>query len=152
MKTMLGLLSFSLVIVFCNISFGQSDENKIRKLEELERLSFLKVDTGTLYKLWDTHFVVTNQSNDIFNKSQLKSLIRKGIMDYTNFSRNIELISFSNNTATVMGIEITGNEAMRPAEKLHHYFRTDTRRFTDVWTKDKETWKLVARQTTTVTN
>lgn len=123
----------------------ETPAQKIKRLEDMERLAGINGDTATLFRLWSDVYVVNNPNNNILTAGQLKSIIRGGSMDTTSFARNIEKMVFTKNIAIVMGHEI-----MPPKNKNDNGGKTTTRRFTDVWTKSDTTWQLSARQSTNI--
>jgi hypothetical protein len=138
MKTYLMCL---LVFVCTNCDAQKTDENIIRQLEEAERLAILKHDTTRLADLMSRLIVVQNPENRIVRYQDIIDRIREGKINYSSFKRKIENITFANNIAVVMGLEtIVAESTGVPV----------TRRFTNIWTKEKKSWKLTARQATKV--
>ena len=89
--------------------------------------------------------VVHNPENAIVGFRQLIERIKAGKINYVSFERFIEKISFFNNTSIVMGKEI-----LVPQGATTYAGKTITRRFTNVWMKEKGKWKLTARQATII--
>jgi hypothetical protein len=121
------------------------DEGVIRKLEKMERQAILKSDTVQLSILMSKQIVVQNPENTIVGFQQILNRIRNGKISYSSFERNIEKISFVNGIAVVMGLE-----TLVPQGDTRDAGKTVKRRFTNIWTKEKESWKLTARQATIV--
>jgi hypothetical protein len=142
-------LSLVLVIVLALVahsSFAQNfDEGLVRALDEAEREAMLKQDTATLSQLLSPRIVVQNPENAIIGFSQIMERIKDGKINYTSFERTIEKISFFDNISIVMGKEVVVPKA--PAVNAD---KTVARRFTNIWMKTKEGWKLMARQATIV--
>jgi len=141
---------YILLITFCLfiriLSLAQHpDEATIRNLENAEREAIFKGDTSKLYQLISLKIVVHNPENAIVGFRQLIERIKAGKINYVSFERFIEKISFLNNTSIVMGKEI-----LVPQGYSANAGKTITRRFTNVWMKEKKTWKLIARQATIV--
>ena len=129
-----------------NFCFAQqSDEATLRKLENSEREAILKSDTVTLTKLMSPRVVVQNPENAIVRFSQIMGRVKSGKINYASFDRVIEHISIIENIAIVMGEEI-----IVPQGVTANAGKTVTRRFTNIWMRDKEDWRLTARQATIV--
>lgn len=124
---------------------AQSEEAVIRNIENSEREAILKGDTMTLLKLLSPHVVVQNPENAIIGYNQITGRIRSGKIDYKSLDRQIEKITFVENIAVVMGKEIVTPKGATP-----NAGKTVTRRFTNVWMKTAEGWRLTARQATII--
>lgn len=141
----------SLVIAFiflaiCSFS-QQSDEALIRKLEDQEREAILKSDTIQLASLMSKKIVVQNPENTIVGFQQIIDRIRSGKISYSLFERRIDNVAFLNGIAIVMGLE-----TLIPQGATQNAGKTVQRRFTNVWTKENNEWKLTARQATIVSS
>jgi hypothetical protein len=146
MKFKLLLLIF---LHFCpgNIALAQfSDEAIIRKLENAQGEAILKQDTTMLYKLMSKKIVVQNPENTIIGFRETMDRVKAGKINYASFEGFIERITFFKNTSVVMGIEV-----LIPRGSTQNAGKTITRRFTNIWMKEKDGWKLIARQATIVT-
>jgi hypothetical protein len=144
------ILILSVIIVFlCLRNFvllaQENDETEIRKLEKLEGDAFVKKDTLTLFKLFSPDLVVNTPLNRVATLEDIKRLIRSGKIDISSSEKIIEKISFINDMAVVMGHDI-----IKPEGAMENAGRTLTRRFTDVWIKDKTGWQLTIRQATNI--
>jgi hypothetical protein len=89
--------------------------------------------------------VVQNPENAIVGFRQIISRVKTGKINYASFERSIEKITFIGNTSIVMGKEV-----LVPQGSSQNAGKTITRRFTNIWMKEKDAWKLVARQATIV--
>lgn len=138
-------LIFTLLPLFIFIgSYSQStDETEIRKLEDDAREAFLKKDTATLLKLYSPNLVVNSPWNRVSSLQDILGNLRKGADDRQSFEKNIERITFTDNIAIVMG-----QETLKPTGQAPNAGKTVQRRYTDVWMKNKNSWQLVARQST----
>lgn len=138
----------TLLLLISLSSFSQNaDEITIRKLDSLEVVSFLKADTLTMEKLWAPNYVVTNPFNKIVNIPQIKALMRNQKIAQVPFIRTIEKITFNNNVAIVMGIELPDKLAASQGVAQAVLFK---RRFTNIWMKNNDKWQLIARQATNI--
>jgi len=146
MKKIKFILLFIFHLLINNFSSAQqSHEAVIRRLENAEREAILKGDTTMLYQLMSSKIVVQNPENAIVGFRQIISRVKTGKINYASFERSIEKITFIGNTSIVMG-----KEALVPQGSSQNAGKTITRRFTNIWMKEKDAWKLVARQATIV--
>jgi hypothetical protein len=142
--TFLAFIAFSLFLSV-NCYSQQSAEALIRRLEDAERQAILKSDTKQLSILMSKKIVVQNPENAIVGFQQIMDRIKKGKINYSSFERRIDSVAFINRIAVVMGME-----TLVPQGETQSAGKTVKRRFTNVWTKEKHTWKLTARQATIV--
>ena len=146
MKKIKFILLFIFHLLINNFSSAQqSHEAVIRRLENAEREAILKGDTTMLYQLMSSKIVVQNPENAIVGFRQIISRVKTGKINYASFERIIEKITFISNTSIVMGKEV-----LVPQGSSQNAGKTITRRFTNIWMKEKDAWKLVARQATIV--
>jgi hypothetical protein len=128
------------------VSLAQTDrESEIRKLENVEGESWVKKDSVTLFKLFSPELVVNSPLNKVINLEILKKLIRSGKVDISSNEKKIEKISFIRDMAVVMGSDI-----VTPAGSMDNAGKTVSRRFTDIWIKDMDGWRLTIRQATII--
>ncbi|MEP6712288.1 MAG: nuclear transport factor 2 family protein [Ferruginibacter sp.] len=142
-QTIIFLVSFLSIshFTFCQ----QSDKELLKRLEDAEREAILKADTVALSQLWDPQILVHNPENKIVNFEQIKERIRSGKINYSSFERIIEKMEIVGNVGIVMGKEI-----INPAGNTTNPGKTVTRRFTNIWIKNRDVWKLLARQATII--
>jgi len=146
MKNVMPLALISLfVLITVNSSTQQTDEATIRKLENAEREAILKGDTTMLSELMSTQIVVQNPENAIVDFKKIMSRIKDGKINYFSFERRIDNIAFVGNIAIVMGLETLIPQGDTPNAK-----KTVKRRFTNIWMKEKDIWKLTVRQATII--
>jgi hypothetical protein len=127
-----------------SVAAQTSDETVIRTLENAERKAILNGDTARLSKLMSSKIIVQNPENKIVTYREIMDRIRTGKISYASFERNIEKVSVFGGTVVVMGNEvITMGTTLNPGKKI-------LRRFTNIWMKEKGTWKLTARQATII--
>ena len=148
MKNVKYILIPVLILFATCTSLAQTNaEAEIRKLEQAERQAVLKGDTTTLFQqLWAPEFIVNNPGNIVVTRQQVAELIRTGKISYERFERVIERVSIINNTAIVMGHELVSPEGV-----TDNAGKSLTRRYTNIWMKRDNQWKLVGRQATIVT-
>lgn len=136
----------ALLLLAMKFSMAQSAvESEIRKLDQLEAQATISGDTITLKKLWSPGFVVNNPANVVVNVAQIRQLMKEGKIAYTTFSRVIEKVTITGPVAVTMGYE--ENE---PEKATDNAGKKVTRRYTNVWLKEKDGWKIIARQATII--
>ncbi len=146
MKNVMPLALISLcVLMTVNSSAQQSDEAIIRNLENAEREAILKGDTAMLSELMSTQIIVQNPENAIVDFKKIMSRIKDGKINYSSFERRIDSIAFVGNIAIVMGLE-----TLIPQGGTLNAEKTVKRRFTNIWMKENDTWKLTVRQATII--
>src|SRR5687767_11506827 len=102
------LLAIIVVFVATGLVFGQSAkkndilEQEIRKLDLAEATAIQKKDFQALDKLSSKDFTTNSPRNEIVRgKEELKELIRKGIINYSSFVREIEEVLIYEKTIVV---------------------------------------------------
>jgi ketosteroid isomerase-like protein len=139
MKTV--LLLPVLICCLCDLyAQNQPLEAIIRHLEQKEVQAILERDTITLQKIWDKDYVVNNPDNVIVSagKTTLDRPVLKRAR--TVFTRDIERITIRQNVAFAMG-----SETIIPAGDQPQSGQRVKRRYTNIWEKQADGWKLVAR-------
>lgn len=131
--TATAVLAFSFFQVFAQ---NEAIEAEIRKLEEMEVKAVLAKDSATLLKLWDAAYVVNAPDNTINFAG--KTTLDRPVMRATrsSFTRNVEEVIIRESVVITMGSEIVTPAAGQ---------QTIKRRYTNVWMKTGNTWKLIAR-------
>lgn len=118
-----------------------SEEDAIRQLEEQERQAVLQGDLDVLERLWSEEFIVNNPQNQISpSRDAVLALVKKGLIRYAVFERQIESIRFNADIAIVMGAE-----TVEPVGDAPRAGGTVNRRFTNIWRKQDATWHMIAR-------
>jgi len=144
-------MKFVKLLIVLNFFFSinsfsqQTQEALIRRLEDSEREAILKRDTSMLSKLMSKNIVVQNPENSIVGFGQIMDRIKYGKINYSAFERKIDTIAFINGIAVVMGLE-----TFVPQAVTQNPGKIIKRRFTNIWTKENEIWKLTARQATII--
>ena len=116
-------------------------EAMIRALDNEERIAALNQDLRALERLWSEHFIVNAPSNQILpNRTAVLDWFRKGMTTRSSYERVIEQIRVDGDIAIVMGEEI-----LTPTANAPHAGQTVRRRFTNIWKKEGEAWRLWAR-------
>ncbi len=89
--------------------------------------------------------IVQNPENKIITYKQIIERVKSGKISYNAFERIIEKVAFINNISIVMGKEIISVQ-----DSTSNVGKTVTRRFTNIWMKENDSWKLTARQSTII--
>lgn len=146
MKKIVKPLLSAIFLLSLNQSFAQkNEESDIRNLEETEGQSWVKKDTSMLFQLFSPQLVVNTPLNRCATLQEIKQLTRMGKIDLSYSKKMIEKITFINGMAVVMGQDI-----IKPRGNMKDAGKTVTRRYTDVWEKAQNKWKLIMRQATII--
>lgn len=125
---------------------GQSMEETIRNLDNQEHQAVLNGDTVSLFqKFWSPDMVINTPANRVGTVEATKELVRSGRLSYEKFERTVEKISIIGDIAVVMG-----QESLLPAGETAHAGKKVERRFTNVWMKQQDGWRMIARQATII--
>jgi hypothetical protein len=116
------------------------ETDEIRSLENLEMKAVTQGDTARLFQLWSTDLIVTNPDNSIKDFSAIKKDLLENKPLESPFNRVIENITLNENVAVVMGYETPTVNSPKKSEGII------VRRYTNIWMKDGNVWKLTARQ------
>jgi ketosteroid isomerase-like protein len=135
MKTIVTM--FLLVGASISIFAQNKSEDEIRILEKQEVTAFLTQDYKTLDKLWDKNLIVNSAKNLIeHNAQEVKDLLKAGVIKNAEMERTVEEVSIHENVAISMGSEIVKSMQGKVVK----------RRFTNIWLKTPDGWKLTASQ------
>jgi len=145
-ESMKALNLFLISFIFATtVAVAQSsDEIKIKQLEKHWTELLDKGDTTSLLKIWSENYVVNNPNGKIVTPKEIVALMKSG-HKFPAVERIIEKITFNQDIAIVMGKEL-----QQPQSMTTNHDDWIPRRFTNVWIKTKEGWKLAARQSTRV--
>jgi Domain of unknown function (DUF4440) len=115
-------------------------EATIRNLEQTEVQAILKKDSVTLLKLWDKNYIVNSPDNTIYTSG--KTTLDRPVLkrSRTSFTREIEQVTIRDNIVICMGSETVVPEGDSPQSG-----QIVKRRYTNIWEKQGNEWKLVAR-------
>jgi ketosteroid isomerase-like protein len=118
-----------------------TDEKTVRALDDQERTAVLKRDHPALERLWSDQFTVNAPSSQVvIGRRAVFDLVQRGSIHYSSFERTIEFIRVSGDLAIIMGAE-----TVRPIGKAPLAGQTVQRRFTNIWSREGGTWRLIAR-------
>lgn len=118
---------------------------QIRQLEKAETVAFLKNDFETLDRIWHSRFKVNSPINRIVETSEVQGAMRAGSISYSLLERHIEDLLVQDNIVISLGYEVTMPTGQAPmaGQKV-------TRRYTNVWVKENEAWRMLARHASNI--
>jgi ketosteroid isomerase-like protein len=137
-------LLISLLFISSFVLAQSNDEAEIRRLERYWTELLDKGDTTTLLGLWSENYVVNNPYGNIVTPEDIVALMKSGHV-FPAVERIIETITFNRDIAIVMGKEL-----QQPANMTPDHKEWIPRRFTNVWIKTTDGWKLAARQSSVI--
>ena len=124
----------------------RSDEDHVRSLDDQERIAALKRDIPALERLWPEEFIVNAPNNQVVvgRRAVLETFVRAGVINFSIFERQIELIRADGTFVIIMGLETVEPVSDAPSAGLVAG-RTIKRRFTNIWKNEAGTWRLFVR-------
>ncbi len=145
--------SLLLAVAFLSVSsvaFAQEKkasnavEQAVLKLEQQWEDSLLKSDAAALEKLYDDSLIYTHSSGSVDNKSIYIGNIKSGATKYESMKRGDIKVNVYGNTAIVtchweVNVTNRGTKINTNARYIH------------VYVKQKDGWKMVAHQSTRIT-
>jgi hypothetical protein len=129
-------------MIQCFVLFAQSEIQKeadVRQMEVVEAEALLQKDVATLQNVWATNFMVNAPLNMVFIGGQI-DLVKAGILSYSSFTRNVEQVMVFKDIVITMGGETVVPSGLDPLAG-----QSINRRYTNIWSKEKGKWVLVAR-------
>lgn len=123
-----------------------TDEQRVRALDDEEREAALKRDLPALKRLWSDQFILNAPNNKVVigRPAVMDAFVRSGIINFSKFDRQIEYIHADGPYVIIMGLETVVPVADAPAAGLIAG-KPVTRRFTNIWKNEGETWRLFIR-------
>lgn len=131
----------------------ETDEQRVRALDDQERIAARERDLAALERLWSEHFTVNAPNNEVVvgRQAVLDTFVHSGIIDFETFDRRIEFIRAEGPFVIIMGLETVKPRTDAPGAGLAAG-RTIERRFTNIWRKEGATWRLFARHANVITS
>lgn len=121
-------------------------QEEIRQLDLAHARAIFEGDAMALDSLMDDDVTVNHPTNRIVKeKQELLNLIKVGVIRYTSFDRTPEAFLFYKDMVVVMG-----NELVVPAMGAPNEGKTLQRRYTNIWMKTNDKWKLTVRHANNV--
>ena len=123
-----------------------SDEQLVLSLDDQERKAALSRDDAALEKLWSDDFVLNAPNNQVVvgKSAVLETFVRAGIINFSTFERQIELVRADGTFVVVMGLETVRPISSAPSAGLVAG-QVIRRRFTNIWRNESGTWRLFVR-------
>jgi ketosteroid isomerase-like protein len=123
-----------------------ADEQRVRALDDEERLAALKRDVPALERLWSDQFILNAPNNKVVvgRRAALDVFVRSGIINFSKFERQIEYIHADGPYVIVMGLETVQPISDAPSAGLVAG-QLIKRRFTNIWKNETGTWRLFVR-------
>jgi ketosteroid isomerase-like protein len=125
---------------------GTSVEEAVRAQDDRERVAALNRDLPALEALWSEQFTVNAPNNQVVvgRRQNLDTFVRGGVINFSSFERAIEFVRADGEFAAVMGLETVVPRADAPSAGLVAG-QVIRRRFTNIWKKEGDTWRLYWR-------
>lgn len=123
-----------------------SDEQLVLLLDDQERMAALNRDGPALEKLWSDEFILNAPNNQVVvgKGAVLETFVRAGIINFSTFERQIELVRADGAFVIVMGLETVQPVSSAPSAGLVAG-QVIRRRFTNIWRNESGTWRLFVR-------
>lgn len=135
-----AVTSFALAYATAFAQTPSADEQAVRAADNAAAVAVLKQDIPAMEKLWSEQFMVNSPNNAVTpNRAAVIEFVKRGMINYSSFEQQIESIRVYGDTAVVMGSE-TVRPISGPAAG-----QTVQRRFTNIWRKEGDTWRGIAR-------
>ncbi|HSW54360.1 MAG TPA: nuclear transport factor 2 family protein [Ignavibacteriaceae bacterium] len=142
------IFAFLLLFSFCSISIPQESNSidretiikQITQLEEAELKAILESDTIALRKMWAEDVHVNSPTNIVVNRAQVFDRIKSTFIKYSLYTREQEYYGVYDDVVIVMGNEVVIPSGDNPAKG-----KTLKRRYTNVYKKFEDGWRLIAR-------
>lgn len=143
------ILTFLILLFSYPVTLGQGNNELRQEIEKLDLAhaeAIFKGDAIALDKLMDDDVTVNHPTNRIVNeKTELLRLIKSGVIRYTSFKRYPEKFLFFTDLVIVMG-----SEEVTPAKGAPNAEKKLKRRYTNMWMKKNNSWKLTVRHANNV--
>jgi len=123
-----------------------SDEQLVLLLDDQERMAALNRDGAALEKLWSDEFILNAPNNQVVvgKSAVLETFVRAGVINFSTFERQIELVRADGAFVIVMGLETVQPVSSAPSAGLVAG-QVIRRRFTNIWRNESGTWRLFVR-------
>jgi hypothetical protein len=119
----------------------------IRQLEKAETVAMLNDDYSTLDNIWHPEFTVNTPLNRILKTADIQGAMKAGLIKYSLLDRNIEEILVHDNVVVTLGNEVTV-----PIDNAPMAGQKTIRRYTNIWVKENNEWKLFSRHASNICN
>ena len=127
-----------------------ADEKTVRSLDDQEREAVLKRDRTAMERLWSDEFFVNAPNNELLiGKAAVLAWVDRGIINFSSFERQVELVRIDGDVAIIMGSETVTPIGDAPMAGLRAG-QPLKRRFSNIWKRNAGTWRLYARHANVV--
>jgi ketosteroid isomerase-like protein len=122
------------------------DEQRVRALDDEERLAALERDVPAIERLWSDQLILNAPNNRVVvgKRAVLDAFVRSGIINFSRFDREIEFIRADGPFVIIMGLETVQPVDDAPSAGLVAG-QLIKRRFTNIWKNEGGTWRLFVR-------
>lgn len=134
------ITSVTLLFFACSYSQNEKTEKEIRRLEEQRVTAFLKKDTAALLRMWAPDYFVNRPAGIVSTRDKILELVLTDTISFSSFKSEVEYINVKPDFVISMG-----SETITPSGNNPNAGKTLKRRFTHIWSKDKDRWILLAR-------
>ena len=124
----------------------QAIEQTIRDLEKAETVAFLNEDFDGLSAIWHPEFSVNTPLNIILKTADIQGAMRAGLIRYSFLERVIEQVMIHTSVVVTLGHEVA-----IPVDNAPMADQTITRRCTNIWVPEGDTWRMFSRHASNVT-
>ncbi|MGD9884091.1 MAG: nuclear transport factor 2 family protein, partial [Reyranella sp.] len=118
----------------------------VRSLDDQERIAALNRDGPALERLWSDQFILNAPNNKVVvgKRAVLDMFVQAGIINFSTFERQIELIRVEGAFVIIMGLETIQpiSDALSAGLFAGKVIK---RRFTNIWKNEAGTWRLFVR-------
>ena len=128
------------------------NEELVRSLDDQERAAALNRDVPALERLWSEQFVVNAPNNQVVvgRQQNLDQFVRGGVINFSSFERTVEFMRVDGEFGVIMGLETVVPRTDAPSAGLIAG-QVIRRRFTNIWRKEGDTWRLYWRHANVMT-
>jgi ketosteroid isomerase-like protein len=142
------LITF-LLLLCATLSSGQNQqiEKLIRELDQKNASIVAKADTAALMALLAPEFTINRTTGIVVSgREKTLQLMRQGMVSYDSFAVQTDFVLVKSSTLAIsMGSEVVISGGNRDLKG-----QVVKRRFAHVWTKEKGSWRLLARHANNV--
>ena len=120
-----------------------SAEETVRALDDQARIAVLKRDIPALERLWSEDLTVKAPNNQVVvgRRAVIDDFVRRGVINFSSFEREIEFLRVDGDFAVIMGAEMVRPMADAPSSGLVAG-QVIHRRVTNIWKREGDTWRL----------
>ena len=128
-------------------------EQRVRALDDQERIAALQRDVSALERLWSDQLAVNAPNNQVVvgKRAVLDTFVGAGVINFSTYERQIEFIRADGVFVIIMGLETIKPISDAPSAGLVAG-RTVNRRFTNIWKDEAGSWRLFARHANVISS